>query len=199
MLDIFTTSIVIIVLVPLFYLGSPDNFSNVFSLILLILISIPTIMAMVNGAPFVPTPMKRVKEMVKLAKLKQGDRVYDIGCGDGRFVYVAANQYGANATGYELSPLVYVLARIMKLIWKSKAEISFANFKMQDLSDADVIFCYLLPESLKKFEKKLTKMTKPGTKLISYAFEMPNWNLVQRIERNPKQNLAPIWIYERSA
>lgn len=196
MLDILTAMLVILLIIPIVYFTS-HNFNNIFSLIILILLSVPTIMAMVNGAPFVPTPMSRVRKMVAMAKIKKGQRVYDLGCGDGRFVYVAANEYGAKATGIELSPLVYLLALIRGIFWRSKAKIVLGNFKMHDLSDAEVIFCYLLPESLKKIQPDLDKQIKKGTRIFSYAFEIPNWKLIHREERNSKQNLAPIYVYEK--
>lgn len=196
MLDVLSTLISIFILIPIFYFTTA-HFNNVFSLTLLILISIPTIMAMVNGAPFVPTPMARVKKMVALAKIKPGQRVYDIGCGDGRFVYIAANEYLAKATGIELSPIVYLLAILRKLFWRSKAKILLADFKMCNLSDADVIFCYLLPDVLKKIQPALDKQLKPGTKIFSYAFEIPTWELIHQEERDPKINLAPVYVYEK--
>lgn len=196
MLDIIVSILVILVIIPIVYFTS-NNFNNIFSLVLLILISIPTIMAMVNGAPYVPTPMGRVRKMVALAKLKKGQRVYDLGCGDGRFVYVAANDYGANATGIELSPMVYALAMIRKLFWGSKAQIIFGNFKLRNISDAEVIFCYLLPESLKRLQPEINKQIKKGTKIVSYAFEIPNWKLIHKEERNPGANFAPIYVYEK--
>jgi SAM-dependent methyltransferase len=196
MLDIITSMLVILLIIPIIYFTS-QNFNNLFSLTILILISIPTIMAMVNGAPFVPTPMDRVRKMVALAKIKKGQRVYDIGCGDGRFVYLAANEYGAKATGYELSPLVFLLALVRKFFWKSQAQIIFSNFKMHDLSDADIVFCYLLPDTLKMLQPELDKQFKKGTKIFSYAFQIPNWKLIHTEERTPKLNLAPVYVYEK--
>jgi SAM-dependent methyltransferase len=196
MIDLISTFITIFVLIPILYFTS-QNFDNIFALIVLILISIPTVMAMVNGAPFVPTPMYRVKKMVAMAKIKKGQRVYDIGCGDGRFVYIAANEYGANATGIELSPIVYLLALVRKLFWKSKAQIRYANFKHCDLSDADIIFCYLLPESLEKIQPDLDKQFKKGTRIYSYAFKIPGWKLIETEERDKQLNLAPVFVYEK--
>lgn len=196
MLDLLSIFSTVFLFLPFVYLTS-NNLTNHFSLVLLILISIPTIMAMVNGAPFVPTPMARVKKMLQIANIKKGDRVYDIGCGDGRMVYIAANEYDAKATGLELSPLVYCLAKVRQFFWKSKAEIKFADFKKQDISDADFIFCYLLPECLQSLEKKLLNEMKQGTKIVSYAFEIPYLKLVQREERDKENNFAPILIYEK--
>ena len=196
MLDLLSTLIVTLLIIPILYFTS-HNANNVVSLTILILIAVPTVMALVNGAPFVPTPMKRVKKMVELANLKPGDRVYDIGCGDGRFVYWAANKYGAKATGIELSPLVYLFALVRKLFWRSKAKIVFGNFKMMDLSDADVIFCYLLPDCLVKIQPELDKQVKPGTKIISYAFTIPNWKLIHEEDREKTSNLSKVLIYEK--
>jgi SAM-dependent methyltransferase len=196
MLDMLSTFLIFAVLLPILYFTS-QNFNNIFALVLLILLSVPTIMAMINGAPFVPTPMKRVREMVALARIKKGQRVYDLGCGDGRFVYVAANDYGAKATGIELSPLVYGLALIYKLIWKSKAQLRFGNFKFQDLSDADIIFCYLLPDTLAKIQPDLDRQLKKGTRIYSYAFKFPGWKLIHTEEKNQQLNFAPVYVYEK--
>jgi SAM-dependent methyltransferase len=197
MLDLLSAVITVFVLIPVLYFTS-QNFNQTFALILLIMVSIPTIMAMINGAPFVPTPMNRVRKMVALAKIKKGQRVYDIGCGDGRFVYIAANEYGARATGIELSPLVYLLALCRKLVWRSKANIRFANFKHCDLSDAEIIFCYLLPDSLIKIQPELDKQLKKGTRVYSYAFQIPRWKLIYSEERNSKLNLGPVFVYEKT-
>lgn len=172
--------------------------NNPIAIGVLIITVIPTIMAMINGAPFVPTPIERVKHMLKLAKIKPGDRVYDIGCGDGRIVYLAANEHGAKATGFELSPLVYLLARARKFFWKSKADIKFRNFKSENISDADIVFCYLLPDCLKSIKDSLLSQLKPGAKIVSYAFEVPEWELIHKEEKDPSQNFAPIWIYQKN-
>jgi SAM-dependent methyltransferase len=196
MFDLLSVLLVFFVLIPLLYFFSA-SFSESLALVILIVISIPTVMAMINGAPYVPTPMARVEKMVALAKLKKNQRVYDLGCGDGRFVYLAANRYGAKATGIELSPLVWLLAKVRQWLWKSKAEIRFGNFKFHDLSDAEVIFCYLLPETLAKIQPDLDKKIKAGTKVFSYAFTIPQWKLIGREDRNVKENLAPVYIYEK--
>jgi SAM-dependent methyltransferase len=172
--------------------------NNPIAIGVLIITVVPTIMAMINGAPFVPTPIERVKHMLKLAKIKPGDRVYDIGCGDGRIVYLAANEHGAKATGFELSPLVYLLARVRKFFWKSKADIKFRNFKSENIADADIVFCYLLPDCLKTIKDSLLGQLKPGAKIVSYAFEVPEWELIHKEEKDPSQNFAPIWIYQKN-
>ncbi len=159
-----------------------------------VLLGVPTIYALL-GAPFVPTPLPRVRKMLELAKIKPGDKVYDIGCGDGRLVHLASKEHKAQAVGFELSPPVWFWAKICQPFWFSKAKIKYRNFVSQDISDADVIVCYLMPNTLKKFQEKLKKLKK-GTRIISYAFQIPDLKLVHEEEKIIDKNHSPIWVYE---
>lgn len=196
MKDILIAVFFALILIPIFNYFSAVK-PSFFTTSLFFLIMVPTLMTLVNGAPFVPTPMEAVKKMIRLAKIKKGDVVYDIGCGDGRMVFVAANEYGAKATGLELSPLVYFFARIRKILWRSKARILFRNFKHHNFRDADVIVCYLMPETLEKLKPKLEAELKPGARIVSYAFEVKGWNPDLKEEKDVALQLAPIWIYKR--
>lgn len=196
MTDILLTLIIVFIMVPFLYVMDSQAF-NVYTLPIAVIILIPTVYALIGGAPFVPTPFKGVRKMLKLAKIKKGDKVYDIGCGDGRMVYLAAKEYGANATGIEISPFVYVLARIRHFFWQSKAKILFRDINLFSLRDADVVVCYLLPEMLIKLQGKLEKELKKGSRIISYSFPIGNWEISRKIEKDPPNNLGPIWIYER--
>lgn len=192
--DLLMASLLVLSMLVVLFLMPPKTL-NIYTAPIYALILIPTIMALVNGAPFVPTPMEAVEKMLTLAKIKTGEKIYDIGCGDGRMVYLAAKKYGANATGFELSPLVYFTARIRHFLWRSKAKIKFANFKSKNLSDADVIVCYLLPDTLSRLQEKLDRELKKGTRVVSYAFPIGNWKVSHMEERIPAMNIAPIWVY----
>jgi cyclopropane fatty-acyl-phospholipid synthase-like methyltransferase len=165
-------------------------------LAILIFASIPSIVAFLVGAPFVPTPMRAVKKMLKISGIKKGQKIYDIGCGDGRIVHHASKHYGADAVGYELSPPVYVMAKLRGLFLKSKAKIVFGDFRKQNISDADFILCYMLPRTMKNFRKKFEKEMKKGAKIISYAFNIHDWKPIHKEERDAKTRTAPIWVYE---
>ena len=168
---------------------------NLFVFCMIVFIGIPTVYAMWFGAPWVPTPMIAVQKMIKEAKLKKGKKVYDLGCGDGRLVIEAAKIVGVTGVGFEISPPVYLLAFLRNLLNGFIATIYFKSFWNKDLSDADVVFLYLLPKAMKKLVEKFNKELKKGTLIISYAFQLKDLVLVKKIEKDAKYNVCPIWIY----
>lgn len=168
------------------------------SLFIFTLIFIPTLLAMLS-APFVPTPMAQVRRMLKAAKIKKGMVLYDLGAGDGRLVHLAAKEYGAIATGYEYSPIIWAWAKFIQAFWRSGAKIKFRNIWHVDLSKADVIVCYLLPHAMKRMEKDLLPQLKPGTIIVSHAFQFPGLKPVASLPRKRAQKLGPVWIYKIAA
>ena len=194
--DFFLIGITIFALFPFLYIFT-SVYPSYFGLALSAFILVPTAAALINGAPFVPTPMLAVKKMVELAKIKKGEKVYDIGCGDGRTVYLASKLFGAEGIGFELSPMVYLLAVIRKFLWKSKAKIVFGNFKNHSLKDADVVFCYLMPGTLQFLQKKLETELKPGARVVTYAFKVGTWQFAHHEPSIPNSNIASIYVYKR--
>ncbi|MFC1810316.1 SAM-dependent methyltransferase [Patescibacteria group bacterium] len=173
----------------------PRSF-NIFHLLAFMFLIVPTIVALVSGAPFVPTPMRSVKEMLKTAKIKKGQKVIDIGCGDGRFCHMANKDYGAEAVGFELSPIVYFIAKVCQPFWRSKAKIRYGDFRNHDLSDADHIVAYMLPETLEKFIPKFERELKKGAKVTSYAFHIGNWVPTYTRASDKANGISKIWVYE---
>ncbi|MBI5412635.1 class I SAM-dependent methyltransferase [Candidatus Peregrinibacteria bacterium] len=135
------------------------------------IVLLPGFYGALTGGPFVPTPSKRRDSMLKLAKIKAGETVYDLGCGDGRLVF-AAGALGARATGFELSIPLVLWGKIQALFGK-KGRVCHGDLWRQDYSKADVIFCYLLPRTMKKFEHKIWPTLKKGARVVSNGFSMP--------------------------
>jgi SAM-dependent methyltransferase len=127
--------------------------------------------------PFVPTPPEVVDEMLRLADLKAGDVLYDLGCGDGRIVIAAAKRYGVKAIGIDIDPV-----RIGESN-ENAAQAGLAGkvrFIQQDLfqadfKDATVVTMYLLTSVNLRLRPKLLADLRPGTRLVSHSFEMGDW------------------------
>ena len=127
--------------------------------------------------PFVPTPADAVSAMLTLAEVKRNDVVYDLGSGDGRIVITAARRYGTRGVGIDIDP-----ARIAESERNARAAgvEKRVRFVRQDLFDADigeatVVTLYLLPRVNQRLRPKLLAELKPGTRIVSYGFDMGDW------------------------
>lgn len=132
--------------------------------------------SILSGAPFVPTEKRKIKEMLQLARLKQGEKLVDLGAGDGRIVKVAARM-GARAVGYEVNPLLVIKAQRNL---PSKAKILWRNFWLMSLSDFDVVTVYGINPIMKPLGKKLAKELKKGARVVSYRYALPNLPLAKQ-------------------
>jgi precorrin-6B methylase 2 len=124
---------------------------------------------------YVPTPQEVVDKMLEMAAVGPNDRVMDLGSGDGRIVVSAAKR-GAQAVGIEIDPelLAQSRANLRQAGVEGKAEIRDANIFETDLSQATVITMYLLPSLNMKLRPKLLEL-KPGTRIVTHAFDMQDW------------------------
>jgi predicted RNA methylase len=128
---------------------------------------------------FVPTPEEVVDVMLKVAKVTKNDVVYDLGSGDGRIPIAAAKQYGARAVGIDIDPVRIgeANANLKEAAATDSGLLSRVRFLNQDLftaniSEATVVTLYLLPSLNIKLIPKLNKELKPGTRVVSHAFDM---------------------------
>jgi SAM-dependent methyltransferase len=126
--------------------------------------------------PFVPTPQEVVDKMIELAGVKKGDTVYDLGSGDGRIVITAAKK-GARAVGFEVDGDLIKESRenIRKAGVQNLAEIRQQDILTVDLSAASVVTMYLLPDVNLKLKPNLLSQLKPGSRVVSHAFDMGDW------------------------
>ncbi|MCJ7455420.1 class I SAM-dependent methyltransferase [Candidatus Bathyarchaeota archaeon] len=125
--------------------------------------------------PFVPTPRPIVRRMLSLAGTKPGDRLVDLGAGDGRIVIAAANEFGAKALGVELHPDRYAIIRNSVPSLKPNLEVLRQNFFKTDLSNADVVTMYLLPSVNEALRKKLERELHSGARVVTHDFSIPDW------------------------
>jgi len=126
--------------------------------------------------PFVPTPQEVVDKMIELAGVKTGDVVYDLGSGDGRIVITAAKK-GARAVGFDVDGDLVKESRenIRKAGVQELAEIRQQDILTVDLSGASVVTMYLLPDVNLKLRPNVLSQMKPGSRVVSHAFDMGDW------------------------
>jgi SAM-dependent methyltransferase len=124
------------------------------------------------GAPWFPSLEPHVKAALDLLDLKEGQLVYDLGCGDGRFL-VAAAERGLRAVGYELNPFMFVYAWLATRKYRHQVKVRFGNFWKADLSDADAVFVFLLTKYMKQFDQLIKTKASKGVKVASHAFKIP--------------------------
>lgn len=152
-----------------------------------------------GDVPYIPTPPDVVDAMLRLAGVKKGDVVYDLGCGDGRIVIGAAQNFGARGTGVDISP-----ERVQEAEENArKAGVSGqVNFIEQNLfstrfQDATVIMLYLLPELNLRLRPKLLRDLRTGARIVSNRFDMGDWKPDKQVSVNGHN--VYLWIVTETA
>lgn len=135
---------------------------------------------------YVPTPPEVVDKMLSMAKVGKNDILFDLGSGDGRIPITAAKRFGTRGTGIDIDP-----ERIKEANANAKKEgvSDKVTFLQQDLfksdfSKATVVTLYLLPELNVKLRPQLFKQLRPGTRIVSHAFDMGDWKPEQTANVN---------------
>lgn len=127
--------------------------------------------------PYEPSSPEVVMEMLRLAGVKKGDVVYDLGCGDGRIVIAAAKEFGARGVGIDIDPQRIAESRANA----RKAGVTrMVRFRHEDLFEADireatVVMLYLWPRVNLQLRPKLLRELKPGTRIVSHSHNMGDW------------------------
>lgn len=152
-----------------------------------------SLFGLIMGAPYVSTDKKLVEKMVELAEIKPGEKIYDIGCGDGRIVFEACRK-GAIGTGIDVNLTLVWLARIKNLFFKLPAKFYARDLKKYDWSEADVVFCYLLPGLVEYLIPRFKKL-KPGTRIVSHGFSIHGWEPSTHFVANKEKQLGNIFVY----
>jgi precorrin-6B methylase 2 len=131
---------------------------------------------------YVPTRQSVVDAMLNVAKVKAGDMVYDLGCGDGRIV-VSAAKLGARAVGIDIDPQRVAEANqnVQRAGVGDRVKILNQDLFTTDFKDADVVALYLLPYLNLKLRPTLWKTLKPGTRIVSHDWDMGDWKPEQTL------------------
>jgi len=153
-------------------------------------------------APYYPTPETIVERMLQLGGLKAGEKMFDLGSGDGRIVIMAAQKFHAEAVGIELMPDLcrQSLARIHKLGLEKSARIVNGDLLRQNYSPADLVTVYLLPESIdNKVQPLLDRQLKKGARVVAHDFEFKAWTpeKVENIADDGEGRSHTLYLYRK--
>jgi predicted RNA methylase len=135
---------------------------------------------------YVPTPPEVVDKMLELAKVGKNDILYDLGSGDGRIPITAAKKFGTQGTGIDIDPerIKEANANAQKEGVTDKVKFLQQDLFKTDFSKATVVTLYLLPELNVKLRSQLFQQLKPGTRIVSHAFDMGDWKPEKTVNVN---------------
>jgi len=153
-------------------------------------------------APYYPTPQTIVEKMLQLGGLKAGEKMFDLGSGDGRIVIVAAQKFHADAVGIEIDRDLcrQSLERIRHLGLERNARIVNGDLLAQNYASADLVTVYLLPDSINnKVQPLLDKQLKKGARVVAHDFEFRNWTAekVENIADDGEGRSHAIYLYRK--
>ncbi|MEM3046912.1 MAG: methyltransferase domain-containing protein [Candidatus Bathyarchaeia archaeon] len=139
--------------------------------------------------PFVPTPHDIVKLMLDAANPQPEERLYDLGCGDGRILRKAVREYGCTAVGYEINPnlVSYAVSKArLEGCTPDRLRVLCQDLREADLSGADAVTLYLTPEALIGLRPILETRLRPGVRVVSHNYRIRGW-LPESIEETTSQ------------
>ena len=148
-----------------------------FTVIFVTLVSLTPAAAQDLDVIYVPTREPVMDAMLRLAEVDSSDIVYDLGCGDGRIVIAAAQQFGASGVGIDLDPqrIKEANENAVDAGVTNKVQFIEGDLFESDFSEATVVTLYLLTELNNRLKPLLLEQLKPGTKVVSHAFSMGDW------------------------
>lgn len=123
------------------------------------------------GAVWVPVRKADIYSIIEALELSPGVTVIEFGCGDGRFLRLAASK-GATAIGYEVNPFLWLLAWVL-CSTNSRITVRLGNAWNKPFGSADVVFAFLVPKFMERLGAKLKSELKSGTKVATYIFPIP--------------------------
>lgn len=151
-INFILTGIILILLVFLSFIWPPDS----------------------PWSPWWKTDKRASQAIIDLAKIKKTDTVYELGSGDGEFALYTAKVTGANVVGIEIDPIRFYVSKFRSFFSPRRSKIKFIkdDFKKIDISATTVLYFYLVPAAIDRIMPKLKKEIKPGTRVVSYRYEI---------------------------
>ena len=168
--------------------------SLVFALLLLFVVFSSFLGFLLTRVPFVPTRAADIEFIVKELGVSRKDVFYDLGCGNGKVVFLVEKLTGAKTQGFELTWWTYLWAQLKKLLIGSKSRFVNKNFFKADWSEATVIYGYLYPMLMGQVQEKFIVECKPGSVAIIRDFSFPNLK-PEKVFHMPKKH--EIYVYKK--
>lgn len=172
----------------------------IITFIFIVLVLLPLALAGISAAPWVPTKKKDIKRAVELANIQKGEIVYDLGCGDGRFLVSAYQSVPAGKyIGIDLSWLQVLHAKLNVLSkgFRKNIRIKLGSLFAEDLTKANLIFLFLLPKVFPKIAFKLRQELAPGTRVISAVWPISDLaDKLVKVSQPDKKSDLPFYLYQ---
>jgi len=165
-----------------------------FALKIVYVLSTAAVLPFTRGALYVSTSRTRISAFLDAIPMNPGQVLVDLGCGDGRVLREAYRRYGTRGIGYELNPLAYVRARLQCIPFRG-IRISRESFWDVSLAEADIVFCYLFPDVMKRLADKISKEAAPGMIVVSANFSLPGFAPEHVLRPGNSLHNDPIYIY----
>ena len=147
-----------------------------------------------QGALFTSTASLRIESFLDAVPMNHEELFVDLGCGDGRVLREARRRYGVKTVGFEVNTLAYCVARVLSLRVRG-VDIRWKDFWSVSLEDADVVFCYLFPDVMKRLAAKLEAELRHGARVVSCNFSVPGWSPMAAIRPESACHSDPIYVY----
>lgn len=132
------------------------------------------------GAPYLPTLRAQRQQALSLLKLKPGQLLYELGCGDGAMLVEAAKT-GLNVVGFELNPLLFTIAWFRTRKYRKNVQLKWGNFWRADISDADGIYVFLHTRFMSRLDRKISTQITKSCSVVSYGFAIPRRKLSKQL------------------
>ena len=140
------------------------------------------------GAPYLPTLKTQQLKALQLLDLQKGQTLLELGCGDGRVLLAAAKQ-DLHGVGYELNPILYVIAKIVTWRYRKQITVHFGNYWQASWPQADGIYVFLLDKYMQKLHNKITQeYSGKKVKVVSLAFKIP--------QQKPTKTDTSLYLYD---